>query len=155
MTFSEKQRIVLNWWRPSSRYAEKEAIICDGAVRSGKTLCMGLIVFIVSNLWGNRIGAKIAAAQCDPARDHPTFCRLLRQAGTVAIMCPSMCLIGSILFQLLPGRAPAAELPAVWLGTLLKNLPMAFFWNMFAAAPFTRWLFRVLCPEKSPAQPAA
>lgn len=72
---------------------------------------MGLIVFIVPNLWGNRIGAKIAAAQCDPARDHPTFCRLLRQAGTVAIMCPSMCLIGSILFQLLPGRAPAAELP--------------------------------------------
>ena len=63
-----------------------------------ETLCMGLIVFIVSNLWGNRIGAKIAAAQCDPARDHPTFCRLLRQAGTVAIMCPSMCLIGSILF---------------------------------------------------------
>lgn len=45
-----------------------------------ETLCMGLIVFIVSNLWGNRIGAKIAAAQCDPARDHPTFCRLLRQA---------------------------------------------------------------------------
>ena len=82
-----------------------------------ETLCMGLIVFIVSNLWGNRIGAKIAAAQCDPARDHPTFCRLLRQAGTVAIMCPSMCPIGSILFQLLPGRAPAAELPAVWLGT--------------------------------------
>ena len=120
-----------------------------------ETLCMGLIVFIVSNLWGNRIGAKIAAAQCDPARDHPTFCRLLRQAGTVAIMCPSMCLIGSILFQLRPGRAPAAELPAVWLGTLLKNLPMTFFWNMFAAAPFTRWLFRVLCPEKSPAQPAA
>ena len=33
-----------------------------------ETLCMGLIVFIVSNLWGNRIGAKIAAAQCDPAR---------------------------------------------------------------------------------------
>lgn len=31
-----------------------------------ETLCMGLIVFIVSNLWGNRIGAKIAAAQCDP-----------------------------------------------------------------------------------------
>lgn len=88
-----------------------------------ETLCMGLIVFIVSNLWGNRIGAKIAAAQCDPARDHPTFCRLLRQAGTVAIMCPSMCLIGSILFQLLPGRAPAAELPAVWLGTLLKTSP--------------------------------
>lgn len=69
-------------------------------------------------------------------------------------MCPSMCLIGSTSSNSCPTR-PAAELPAVWLGTLLKNLPMAFFWNMFAAAPFTRWLFRVLCPEKSPAQPAA
>lgn len=46
-----------------------------------ETLCMGLIVFIVSNLWGNRIGAKIAAAQCDPARDHPTFCRLARHTA--------------------------------------------------------------------------
>lgn len=31
-----------------------------------ETLCMGLIVFIVSNLWGNRIGAKIAAARVTP-----------------------------------------------------------------------------------------
>ena len=23
--------------------------------------------------------------------------------------------------------------------TLIKNFPMAFFWNMFAAAPFTNW----------------
>ena len=25
----------------------------------------------------------------------------------------------------------------VWIGTVLKNFPMAFFWNMYAAAPFT------------------
>ncbi len=46
MKFSKKQRIVLNWWKPSSVYHEKEAIICDGAVRSGKTLCMGLSFFL-------------------------------------------------------------------------------------------------------------
>lgn len=38
--FSEKQRRVLNWWRGPDR--ERDAIICDGAVRSGKTFCMGL-----------------------------------------------------------------------------------------------------------------
>ncbi|MEI3221529.1 MAG: hypothetical protein V8S01_05750 [Dorea sp.] len=27
-------------------------------------------------------------------------------------------------------------------GTVLKNGPMAFFWNMFAAAPFSHWLFQ-------------
>ena len=32
--------------------------------------------------------------------------------------------------------------------TVFKNFPMAFFWNMFAAAPFTHWLFENLFPEK-------
>lgn len=36
--FSRKQRQVLTWWR-QNRW---QAIICDGAVRSGKTFCMGL-----------------------------------------------------------------------------------------------------------------
>ena len=38
--FSDKQRQVLNWWRGPE--GEKDALICDGAVRSGKTFCMGL-----------------------------------------------------------------------------------------------------------------
>ncbi len=102
---------------------------------------MGLLVLLFSNLWGNRLGAAFAARHCDPQKDNPYLCRLLRQAGTVAIMCPTMSLAASILFQIILGGAPIAQLPAIWIGTLLKNFPMAFFWNMFAAAPFTHWLF--------------
>lgn len=40
--FSRKQRQVLTWWR-QNRW---QAIICDGAVRSGKTFCMGLSFFL-------------------------------------------------------------------------------------------------------------
>lgn len=40
--FSPKQRTVLNWWCRSSPYRSRDAIICDGAVRSGKTACMSL-----------------------------------------------------------------------------------------------------------------
>lgn len=43
--FSKKQRRVLTWWRPGSPDAHCQAIICDGAVRSGKTLCTGLSFF--------------------------------------------------------------------------------------------------------------
>ena len=46
MQFSEKQRRVLSWWMPGSSDAGKEAIFCDGAVRSGKTLAMGLGFFL-------------------------------------------------------------------------------------------------------------
>ena len=45
MTFSDKQRRVLTWWRPQSPDRDRQAIICDGAVRSGKTLCTGLSFF--------------------------------------------------------------------------------------------------------------
>ncbi len=39
--FSPKQRLALRWWAdPANR--DRDAIICDGAVRSGKTLCMSL-----------------------------------------------------------------------------------------------------------------
>lgn len=40
--FSKKQLTVLNWWCENSPYKAYDAIICDGAVRSGKTVCMSL-----------------------------------------------------------------------------------------------------------------
>lgn len=102
---------------------------------------MGLFVLLFSNLWGNRLGAAFAARHCTPQKDNPYICRILRQAGTVAVMCPTMSLVASILFNVILGGSSAAQLPAIWLGTLIKNFPMAFFWNMFAAAPFTHWIF--------------
>ena len=38
--FSAKQLLTLSWWCHGSKYRERDAIICDGAVRSGKTMCM-------------------------------------------------------------------------------------------------------------------
>lgn len=40
--FSGKQKQVLTWWCPSSPVKDKDGIIADGAIRSGKTLCMSL-----------------------------------------------------------------------------------------------------------------
>ena len=45
-SFSPKQKTVLTWWMPGNPHAGKEAIVCDGAVRSGKTLAMGLSFFL-------------------------------------------------------------------------------------------------------------
>ena len=44
--FSPKQRRAMLWWLPGSPDAGYEAIVCDGAVRSGKTLAMGLGFFL-------------------------------------------------------------------------------------------------------------
>lgn len=113
-----------------------------------EALYMGVFVFLFSNLWGNKIGAAFMESHCDPGKDNPYFCQLMRQAGTVAVMCPTMSLVASILFNLILAHQPVSQLPAIWVGTLLKNFPMAFFWNMFAAAPFTRWAFGKLFAPK-------
>lgn len=41
-TFSEKQLTALTWWHPDSPYSSRDGLICDGAVRSGKTTCMSI-----------------------------------------------------------------------------------------------------------------
>ena len=58
LRFSGKQKTVLTWWVPGSPYRERDAIICDGAVRSGKTLAMGLSFFLwaQSNFDGKKFG---------------------------------------------------------------------------------------------------
>ena len=43
--FSPKQLQVMTWWCDGSGDKDKTAVICDGAVRSGKTVCMGLSFF--------------------------------------------------------------------------------------------------------------
>lgn len=40
--FSKKQQIVLTWWTKNSIYKDYDTIICDGAVRSGKTVSEAL-----------------------------------------------------------------------------------------------------------------
>lgn len=119
-----------------------------------EALYMGLFVFLFSNLWGNRLGARFAAKHCDPAKDNPYFCQIMRQAGTVAIMCPTMSLVASILFNVILAGNPWTQLPAIWVGTLLKNFPMALCWNLFAAAPFAHWIFNLIFGRKNAAAEA-
>lgn len=47
-TFSKKQLQLLTWWTDNSPYFASDGIICDGAVRSGKTIVMGLSFIVWS-----------------------------------------------------------------------------------------------------------
>lgn len=40
--FSRKQKKVLTWWLPESGVSNADGVIADGAIRSGKTVCMAL-----------------------------------------------------------------------------------------------------------------
>lgn len=59
MIFSEKQLITVNWWL-DKKYSRYDAIICDGAVRSGKTMSMSLGF----SFWANMMFENSAFAIC-------------------------------------------------------------------------------------------
>lgn len=56
--FSRTQLRALSWWSDSSPYRDLDAVICDGAVRSGKTLCMGIsfVCWAMRRFDGERFG---------------------------------------------------------------------------------------------------
>ena len=74
--FSQKQMKALCWWMPESPYCDYDAIICDGAVRSGKTLCMS-VSFIA---W-----AFSAFSDCSFALCGKTIASLRRNVVTVIL----------------------------------------------------------------------
>lgn len=52
--FSRKQKQVLTWWMPDSPVKDYDGIIADGAIRSGKTVCMSLsfVLWAMENFSG-------------------------------------------------------------------------------------------------------
>ena len=57
-SFSKTQLTALSWWSDASPYRSCDALICDGAVRSGKTLCMGIsfVCWAMRRFDGERFG---------------------------------------------------------------------------------------------------
>lgn len=56
--FSKKQRQTLNWWTMGSPVKDYDGIIADGAIRSGKTVCMSLsfVMWAMANFDGDNFG---------------------------------------------------------------------------------------------------
>ena len=109
---------------------------------------MWVVVLVISTLWGNRLGAKLAARLVSE-QDSPFLQMLARSGCTVLVMCPTMSLVAAVLFQVILGHQPVLQLPAMWIGTVLKNFPMALLWNLFAAGPVSRGLLRLIFAKKN------
>ena len=103
------------------------------------------VVFILSNTYGNRLGARLAGSLIDPERDSSFFRSCVVIGCTTLVMCPSMSLFASVLFNVVLAGRPVAELPIIWLGTVFKDFPMALLWNLFAASPMSRLSLRAAC----------
>ncbi len=98
---------------------------------------MMLIVMAMQSLFLGPIARRIAFMAVDPQRAPQRRCVLAVSVCTVLLMCPAMSAAATLLFK------PADNhFFAVWSETLAFNLPMALLWQLAAAGPGVRWLFR-------------
>ena len=81
------------------------------------------------------IAKKITFGIFNPAEDKPIF--IILSLLSNRMMCPYMNLIAHNLFM--NGLQP--EFFSIWISTTIKNFPMAFFWQLFAAGPLVRFIF--------------
>lgn len=111
---------------------------------------MGPVAFILDFFLYGSLSKKLAFRIVNPAEDKPIMIILAISSITVCLMCPSMSLAATLLF-----KNAGTEFIAVWLQTTALNFPMAFFWQIFYAGPFVRFVFGKLFSEKEKAAVSA
>ena len=107
-------------------------------------LIMGPAAFLLDFFLVGKITQRTALRLVNPERENPFHLVLAISALSVAWICPLMSFLATILFK----HAGAAFLP-VWLQTTALNFPMAFFWQIFYAGPFVRFIFRHIFSSSS------
>jgi len=100
----------------------------------GQVLLLMLTVVILETVIGGPIARKLAFKVVNPEKSRPIIVILAVQVMTVAIMCPMMSLVASLVFKC----GFSHELAAVWAQTVVINFPMAFCWQIFVAGPLVR-----------------
>lgn len=84
-SLSQKQRLTMKWWA-MPEYSAYDAVICDGAVRSGKTLSMSLgFVFWAANSFSGGTFAMCGKTVTSLRRNVVT--PLLNMLGSLGFVC--------------------------------------------------------------------
>ena len=112
-------------------------------------IIMGPIAFVLDFFIIGGLAKKVAFKIVDVRRDNPFHLVLAISAVSVAFMCPCMSFAATLLF-----KNAGSQIISVWLQTTAMNFPMAFFWQIFYAGPFVRFVFGKLFPEKEKAAAA-
>ena len=101
---------------------------------------MTLIAFAIEIIIAGPLAKKLAFRIVDPAKQAPIVITLTISALTVAIMCPVMSCMATVII-----KHPVSALGfATWLKTTFLNFPVALFSQIFYVGPLVRLIFRAI-----------
>ncbi len=104
---------------------------------------MGVIAFLLEFFLIGKLAQKLAFQFMNPKKDKPLFVTIAISSIIVCLMCPIMSFFGCFLF----GKETIDTLVVRWLQTFVLNFPMAFFYQIFYAGPFVRWIFKKIMKQ--------
>lgn len=99
---------------------------------------MVLIAFILEFFLVGNLSKKITFKLLDPKKDNQVLITILISSIIVAIMCPLMSFIGSLLFN----YNGISNLIANYFQAWVISFPMALCFQLFYAGPLVRWIFK-------------
>ena len=85
-----------------------------------------------------KLSKKITFKLLDPKKDNQVLITILISSIIVAIMCPLMSFIGSLLFN----YNGISNLIANYFQAWVISFPMALCFQLFYAGPLVRWIFK-------------
>ena len=117
-----------------------------------------VLAFFSAVYIGNPLAKKIASKFVNPQEDNPAAVKAVMVCATVAVMCPWMSLLATLLHQVvtpvLMGQlgldAAMAALPLKYLQAFLQNLPFALVTQMFVIQPLVRKIFAFIFQSRAP-----
>jgi len=112
---------------------------------SGRELLMEFpLAFACQFFIAGPLSMKLASRIVSPSVDHPRLIVLTITFMTIALMCPLMSFVSTVLYK---GFGP--ELFAQWFQAMFFNFPLAVFSQFFFIGPFVRLIFRGLFRKTS------
>ncbi len=100
------------------------------------------VAFVLEFAFVDKLAHAIAFRIVTP-QDRPFVIASAISAVIVAIMCPCMSLVATILF-----KNAGSNVIAKWFETTFINFPAACFWQLFYCGPFIRFVFGKMFPDK-------
>ena len=107
---------------------------------------MAAIAFVLEFFVVGKLAAKLAFTVVRPT-DRPQLITYAISLMIVAIMCPVMSLVATVLF-----KEPSF---GMWVHTWGCNMPMALCWQMLYCGPLSRFIFRLVFRRGKAENPAA
>lgn len=101
---------------------------------------MCLIAFVLEFFLIGRVAQKLAFRLVRPGVDAPVLITTAISAVIVCLMCPTMSLVASLLFNF----SSWGEAFARWVQIWFCNFPMALLYQLCFAGPLVRLIFRLL-----------